>query len=214
MSGDGNCPYCHQPIQPGVTVVRCPVCGTGHHKECWYSNERRCAVFGCAGRGEGVVLVATAAVGAPSIGNQTTAGSKLTAMKKAQLRAIKEEDRGKRIPCPHCGGATVCNLWGDGSCIYCRAYNPGADEGYTVICRICNGFGEITLPANFDICRHCGGTGYCQHGTVRYASCITCVNAAKGNMNIPRPRYADLIEETPEEPLRCALCSGIGYRPK
>jgi hypothetical protein len=211
MSDSVNCPYCHEPITPGVTVIRCPVCATGHHKECWYSNDRRCAVYRCAGRGEGVVLGATATIGAPSIGNQTAAGSKELAMKKAQLRAIREDDKGKTIECPHCGGTTVCNLWGDGSCIYCRARNGGLDKGSIVICQRCRGSGEITLHSKFTICRHCGGTGHCQHGTGKYASCLTCINTARAESGV-HWRYSAMIDEMPEEPVRCSVCKGYGAR--
>ena len=212
MSNDANCPYCHEPIRPGVTVIRCPVCDTGHHKECWYDNNHRCAVYRCAGRGEGVVLGATATTaGAPPIFSQAKYGDKVTGMKQRPLTAIKEGRGDKKIECPHCGGTTVCNLWGDGSCAYCRGRHGLPGKGNIVICTWCDGSGEIELPYSYTICRHCGGTGHCQHGTGLYASCVTCLNATNN-------RYAanytprELIDEAPEEPVRCSICQGQGFR--
>jgi uncharacterized RDD family membrane protein YckC len=44
-----NCAYCHAVIKTGVKVVKCPECGTPHHKDCWEEN-KGCAVYGCGAK--------------------------------------------------------------------------------------------------------------------------------------------------------------------
>lgn len=41
-----ECGYCHTPIKTETEVVRCPVCRTIHHPECWRDGGG-CAIFGC-----------------------------------------------------------------------------------------------------------------------------------------------------------------------
>jgi hypothetical protein len=41
-----ECVYCHTPIKTENVVVRCPICRTIHHPECW-KDGGGCAVFGC-----------------------------------------------------------------------------------------------------------------------------------------------------------------------
>jgi len=41
-----ECAYCHNPIKTETLIVRCPVCGTIHHPECW-KDGKGCAIFGC-----------------------------------------------------------------------------------------------------------------------------------------------------------------------
>jgi hypothetical protein len=41
-----ECVYCHTQIKTESIVVRCPVCRTIHHPECW-KDGGGCAVFGC-----------------------------------------------------------------------------------------------------------------------------------------------------------------------
>ncbi len=41
-----ECVYCHVPIKTETLVVRCPMCRTIHHPECWKEG-RGCGVFGC-----------------------------------------------------------------------------------------------------------------------------------------------------------------------
>ncbi|MCZ2156325.1 MAG: NINE protein [Bryobacterales bacterium] len=40
------CPYCRTEMEDASAVVRCPVCSTPHHRECWEENGG-CTVFGC-----------------------------------------------------------------------------------------------------------------------------------------------------------------------
>jgi hypothetical protein len=43
------CPYCQFVIKSNSDSVRCPVCKTPHHKECWEEN-RGCTTFACTGK--------------------------------------------------------------------------------------------------------------------------------------------------------------------
>ena len=44
----GKCPYCLGIIDDYAERVRCPSCGSSHHRECWRANGK-CAVYGCDG---------------------------------------------------------------------------------------------------------------------------------------------------------------------
>lgn len=41
------CPYCRAGFEPDDEVMRCPVCGTPHHADCFAENGG-CTIFGCA----------------------------------------------------------------------------------------------------------------------------------------------------------------------
>ena len=41
-----ECVYCHTPIKTETIVVRCSICNTIHHPECWKVG-CGCGVFGC-----------------------------------------------------------------------------------------------------------------------------------------------------------------------
>jgi len=41
------CPYCRFPIEGSRPVIRCPQCGTPHHRECWQENGG-CTTYGCS----------------------------------------------------------------------------------------------------------------------------------------------------------------------
>ncbi len=47
-SEPGKCPYCLGNIGESDERVRCPRCGSSHHRECWKANGK-CAVYGCDG---------------------------------------------------------------------------------------------------------------------------------------------------------------------
>lgn len=55
-----SCPYCHTPMQPGESVVACPVDGSVHHVICWHDNNNHCATFQCPGSGAVVASTAVA----------------------------------------------------------------------------------------------------------------------------------------------------------
>jgi C4-type Zn-finger protein len=46
VSQDGNCPICGQGIFR--RKMKCPVCKTPHHEECWDYNEK-CGMYACNG---------------------------------------------------------------------------------------------------------------------------------------------------------------------
>jgi hypothetical protein len=43
-----TCPYCHDRLMNEGDVIQCEICSALHHEACWKEN-RRCAVFQCAG---------------------------------------------------------------------------------------------------------------------------------------------------------------------
>jgi len=47
--GMAVCPYCRERIQENETAVRCLLCRTIHHNECW-TESGHCSVFGCKGK--------------------------------------------------------------------------------------------------------------------------------------------------------------------
>lgn len=217
MSNVANCPFCHEPIRAGVTVIRCPVCGIGHHKECWYSNDQRCAVFGCAGRGEGVVLGAAAAI---ETSDRVERDDEPTAMELAFRRALGNEvimvnatAKGTTITidCPHCGGKTVCNRDDKGSCVRCLLKNGITLIGKVVLCSVCHGTGEIEAPAVRINCRHCGGTTWCRHGVNAKTSCENCFNFSKQGHSISSIGTYGIYEVSSAITM-CSLCQGRGYR--
>lgn len=46
----GKCPFCQSMMKTGTAQVRCPLCDTPHHADCWEENGG-CAVYGCSGHG-------------------------------------------------------------------------------------------------------------------------------------------------------------------
>jgi len=47
--GKAVCPYCRESIQENEKTVRCILCRTTHHNECW-TEGAHCSVFGCNGK--------------------------------------------------------------------------------------------------------------------------------------------------------------------
>ena len=45
----GQCPFCRSYVEAESRVVKCSVCETVHHEDCWNSN-RKCSVFGCGSK--------------------------------------------------------------------------------------------------------------------------------------------------------------------
>ena len=43
------CPYCRERMKPDDSCVRCMLCRTTHHEDCW-EEAGHCSVYGCAGR--------------------------------------------------------------------------------------------------------------------------------------------------------------------
>jgi hypothetical protein len=45
----GVCPYCKESIKlKDLSSVRCSVCNSVHHNDCWNEN-KKCAIYGCSG---------------------------------------------------------------------------------------------------------------------------------------------------------------------
>jgi hypothetical protein len=113
------------------------------------------------------------------------------------------------VECPHCGGQTVCNRDGNGSCMRCLVQNKVFNLERVVICSVCNGAGEIALPTERSHCRHCGGTTYCNHGILDEASCQSCINFGKQSQTI-YDRYEETVMESFAEATMCSICKGYG----
>jgi DnaJ-class molecular chaperone len=116
------------------------------------------------------------------------------------------------VQCPHCGGATVCNVEGNGSCLHCLVQNKVFHLERVVICSVCNGTGEIELPVERTDCRHCDGATYCHHGILDDTSCQSCINFGKQGNTI-YDRYEKTVMEFFAEATMCSVCKGQGATP-
>lgn len=192
-----NCPYCHEPADSikGETLIGCPTCKVTYHQDCWAANGHRCAILNCWGAGPGV------AVGAAAI--PIIVMSESIIMDKTTGSGLKPGASGS-VDCPHCGGKTVCNPSGEGSCLRCLAYNDEEETEHVVLCSVCDGDGEIELPKAYTICKHCAGTGICRHGAAG-GPCRNCFKFGADEF----PGDSDYAIETPA---MCSRCEGRGYR--
>jgi hypothetical protein len=162
-----------------------------------------------------MVLGATVRTGVADFGETE---EKLTAMELALRRALGNEtvlsnrmteSTTDYVDCPHCSGKTVCNVDNTGSCVRCLVYNGQTQAGITVICSVCNGLGEIEMPADRTVCRHCSGTSICRHGIDATSSCHNCWNYGRQDQAIRHPIYRSLYLEKGFS--MCSVCKGRGF---
>lgn len=195
MTTTNNCPFCHNPLDQDETQVSCPVCKRGYHPACWLANGGRCAVLGCPGNREGIV------VAPPTVAAKTIAIPNMnTTMTKLQSGLVD---------CPHCHGETVCKVTDNSSCAKCLLATEVAEAGQIVLCSVCKGKGQVTIAPNLMTCPHCLGTTLCTHATGEWGHCLDCTPLYTGDRYSLRNTHV-VLKGLEKAAVMCSICKGKG----
>lgn len=195
-----NCPFCHNHLDSDETQVSCPVCKRGYHPACWLANGYKCAVLGCPGNREGIV-VAPLTVAPSAVAAETIAILPMT------TNMIKT--RSGLVDCPHCHGETVCKVTDNSSCGKCLLATGVVTGGQIVLCSVCKGKGQVNIPPNLTTCPHCLGTTLCTHATSNRGHCLHCTPSRMGGYYKDTKEYV-VVGGLEKAAVMCSICKGKG----